>query len=91
MKVFELMQFLSSQDPNAEVLIMSQQRYPFEHAVVGATDRKTLVEEYEEVDEDGAPTCYGKGEAPSDVFIVEGEQLRYGNGAAWEATREARR
>ena len=26
---------------------------------------------------------YEKGTAPSDVFIVEGQQLRYGSKAAW--------
>ena len=39
MKVKELIDLLEEQDPDAEVLIMSQQNWPFENGVYGVTVR----------------------------------------------------
>lgn len=77
MNVQELIDLLEAQDPNAEVLIMTQQNWPFENAVYGVTVRSELTGD----DEGGARPEDG---APNDVFIVEGGQLRYGSKAAWE-------
>ena len=77
MKVSELIELLQDQDPDAEVMIMSQENWPFENAVAGVAVREDC-----EDDEREEPR-YEKGTAPSDVFIVEGQQLRYGSKAAW--------
>ena len=86
MKVAELMRLLAEQDPDAEVLIMSQPRWPFEYSVHGVALRSEI-EQFEQ--EDGATEGRRPdGRAANDVFIVEGQQLRYGSKAAWEvATR----
>lgn len=87
MKVSELIELLEEQDPDAEVLIMSQQNWPFENAVAGVAVREEMLRA--DRDEDGddndaeEPRCE-RGTAPSDVFLVEGEQLRYGSKTAWQ-------
>lgn len=89
MKVSELIEILEDQDPDAEVLIMSQQSWPFENAVHGVAAREDLRDDDDDDDEhdDGRRSTRESG-APSDVFIVEGAQLRYGSKAAWRvATR----
>ena len=80
MKVKELIDILEEQDPDAEVLIMSQQSWPFENGVHGVAVRS----EMDGDDEDGADaTAARDGRATNDVFIVEGSQLRYGSKTAW--------
>jgi hypothetical protein len=92
MKVKELIDILEEQDPDAEVLIMSQQNWPFENGVYGVTARSEM--DGDDEDEDGdnegatAATDARDGRATNDVFIVEGSQLRYGSKTAWDvATR----
>lgn len=92
MKVRDLIEILEDQDPEAEVLIMSQENWPFENAVAGVAVRDDFVDDEEEDDEDedetdeaGTERRYEKGTAANDVFIVEGQQLRYGSKAAWNA------
>ena len=75
MKVAELIEILEGLDQDAEVLIMSQQNWPFELAITGVTTR-------EDLDEDATSR---EGTAANDVFIVDGKQLRYGNRDAWRA------
>ena len=89
MKVSELIELLEDQDPDAEVMIMSQENWPFENAVAGVAVREEFVADDEDCDEDeGEEPRYEKGTAPNDVFLVEGQQLRYGSKAAWRvATR----
>ena len=92
MKVKELIDILEQQDPDAEVLIMSQQNWPFENGVYGVTVRSEVDGNDEDEDgekEDGADTTAARdGRATNDVFIVEGTQLRYGSKTAWDvATR----
>lgn len=89
MKVKELIDILEEQDPDAEVLIMSQQNWPFENGVYGVTVRSEMDGDDEDEDEDGADTAAARdGRATNDVFIVEGSQLRYGSKTAWDvATR----
>jgi hypothetical protein len=81
MQVRDLIELLEDQDPDAEVLIMTQQSWPFENAVAGVASR----EEIAECDEGEAER--EEGTAPNDVFIVEGRQLRYGAKAAWNVAR----
>jgi hypothetical protein len=85
MKVKQLIAILEAHDPEATVLIMSQQSWPSENAVYGVTTRSELEETDEADGEDAdAPAPGRDGRAASDVFIVEGTQLRYGSKTAWE-------
>ena len=84
MKVSELIELLQDQDPDAEVMIMSQENWPFENAVAGVAVREEFVDDDEDCEDDEREEPrYEKGASPSDVFIVEGQQLRYGSKAAW--------
>jgi hypothetical protein len=90
MKVSELIELLEEQDPDAEVLVMSQPNWPFELAVEGVTTRDEMLRaDREERDEDDErEERLDPGTARNDVFIVEGDQLRYGSKTAWTvATR----
>lgn len=83
MKVRELIDILVDLDEEAEVFIMSQQQWPFENALHGVTTRGDISEAVADVDrEDGE---LPKGTATTDVFLVEGTQLRYGSKDAWDA------
>jgi hypothetical protein len=96
MKVHELIAILQELDADADVYIMSQPNYPFEHAVRGVSVREDFTEcddeeEGEGDEEQGAASdrwTARASELPSnDVFILEGEQLRYGSREAWRARR----
>lgn len=51
-------------------------------------DHADVVEDDEDLDDDERDEPrYEKGTAANDVFIVEGQQLRYGSKAAWDAAR----
>jgi len=78
MKVSQLISILSECDPDANVFTMQQPNWPFEYSVAGVSVR----EEFSNLDEDELPA----GCAPSDVFLVEGSQLRYGSRDAWSTT-----
>jgi hypothetical protein len=85
MKVSELIELLQDQDPDAEVMIMSQESWPFENAVAGVAVREEFVDDDDEdcEDDEREEPRYEKGTAANDVFLVEGQQLRYGSKAAW--------
>ncbi len=83
MKVAELIEILEDMDPDAEVLIGSQENWPFEYDVAGVVTREEVVGESDDEEE----PRYGEGLAASDVFIVEGTQLRYGSNRMWAAAR----
>lgn len=90
MKVSELIELLEEQDPDAEVLVMSQPNWPFELGISGVTTRDEMLRaDAEERDEDDERAeRLDPGTARNDVFIVEGDQLRYGSKTAWNvATR----
>lgn len=84
MKVHELISMLEDLDPEADVLIMSQENWPFECSVRGVVERQAIGRGDEDEDGDSDGEC--EDGAPNDVFLVEGRQLRYGSKAAWEAT-----
>lgn len=88
MKVKELIEILQDLEPDAQVLIMSQQSWPFENSVCGVAVREEFNDDDEE-DEGDEPEerSYERGTSANDVFIVEGQQLRYGSKAAWGAAR----
>ena len=90
MKVHELIEILEELDPEARVYVMSQQSWPFEVAIHGVAVR----EDFTEADDEEPPAeehdRWGASEGTlpsSDVFIVEGGQLRYGSKDAWDAAR----
>lgn len=90
MKVKELMEILEEQDPDAEVLIMGQESWPFENGIHGVTVRSEIEESDDDDDDDDETPAERRpdGRAANDVFIVEGRQLRYGSKTAWDvATR----
>jgi hypothetical protein len=84
MKVKDLIELLEDLDPEANVLIASQPNWPFEYSVAGVAVREDVGDDEDEGDEEKlyADGCHG-----SDVFIVEGEQLRYGSKAVWDAAQ----
>jgi hypothetical protein len=82
MQVRDLIELLEDQDPEAEVLLMTQQSWPFENAVAGVASREDIVQD--DPDEDAGTD---DGAARNDVFIVEGSQLRYGSKAAWNVAQ----
>jgi ribosomal protein L12E/L44/L45/RPP1/RPP2 len=86
MKVSELIELLEEQDPDAEVLVMMQQRSPFECALAGVTTRDEIERadrEEDDEDDDAEEEPRERGTAKSDVFLVEGGQLRCGSETAW--------
>lgn len=87
MTVQDLIDSLSDFDPDAEVKLMSQQSWPFENEIHGITDRADLERSGKESDDEFDPDAKEKDdsddEAPADVFIVEGNQLKYGDKNAW--------
>jgi len=98
MTVNELLGLLQDCDGDAEVRIMSQEGWPFENAVAGIAVRGDFAgdecdcdhgsdEPHEEgcsAEHDGE---YTDGLAGNDVFIVEGQQERYGSKDAWAVAR----
>ena len=80
MKVSELIEILSEMDPDANVLLVTQQNWPFENSVKGVCQREDVQDMDETEDEPNTLPA-------NDVFLVEGEQLRYGNKMAWDAAR----
>lgn len=92
MTVNELRELLEGCDPEAEVRIMSQESWPFENAIRGVAVREDFAGEACECEphEEGCPAeddAAPENRAANDVFIVEGEQERYGDKSAWEVLR----
>ena len=86
MKVKELIEILEDMDQEASVFLASQPNWPFEYSVAGVAVREDFSGDDDE-DGGGEERAYERGTAASDVFIVEGQQLRYGSKAAWSAAR----
>jgi hypothetical protein len=67
-----------------------QQNWPFELSLAGVTTREEMLRadrDEDDGDDDEEPRLE-RGTAKNDVFLVEGEQLRYGSKTAWSvATR----
>jgi hypothetical protein len=88
MKVSELIEILEEQNPDAEVLVMSQESWPFEMGIHGVTTRDEILransdgDDGDDADDDDEELADGL--ARSDVFLVEGRQLRYGSKTAWD-------
>ena len=80
--VGELIDLLEQYDRDAQVLLMTQKSWPFENAIEGVISREEVMERNRE--EDGEDVIPREGEEKSDVFILEGTQLRYGSKNAWD-------
>jgi hypothetical protein len=95
MKVKELIEMLAECDEDAEVYLMSQSGWPFEMTVHGVAVREDFAErgDEDESDEGSAAPARDRWTAldsklpGNDVFIVEGQQTRYGSSEAWNAAR----
>jgi hypothetical protein len=83
MKVRELMELLRRQDPDAEVCMVTQPNWPIEHSVAGVVVRSDLFD----ADVEPGTERYEDGTSASDVVLVEGAWLRYGQRIAWKAIR----
>ena len=94
MTVNELMGYLEELDGEAEVRILSQENWPFECSIRGVVTREQVTAECEcdrRFDEPHVEECdsfgdeeYAAGLQANDVFIVEGQQERYGDKRAWQ-------
>jgi hypothetical protein len=79
-KVCELIEYLEGCDPMANVLLVTQQRYPLEHALRGVTTRERTAH-YSERDGYELPDRASL----TDVFLVQGSDIRHGMRDAWDA------
>jgi len=79
MKVRELIEELQCLDQEAEVLIAEQPNWPFEYSIDGVVTREMAMM-YSDEDEQLSPNT-----SMSDVFLLEGTQLRYASKRLWDA------
>ncbi|MCA9608163.1 MAG: hypothetical protein KC619_21285 [Myxococcales bacterium] len=93
MKVSQLIQILSELDEDGDVYVMLQPSWPFECGIAGVAVRADFTECEEDEPEDLARVRSDRWGAPpellpgNDVFIVAGDQTRYGNAGAWDVAR----
>ena len=71
--VGELIEYLEDYDEDLPIRIMSQPSWPFEHSIQGVVAR-----------EDINPDSEGGREKENCLFILEGNQLCYGDKNAWD-------
>jgi hypothetical protein len=76
MKVKTLIELLQCCDREAEAVLNTQANYPMEHRIAGIARR-------DDCHAVSGQERYEDGTAPSDVILVEGAWLRYGERAAW--------
>jgi hypothetical protein len=72
MKVKQLIDALRDCDPDAEVLIATEDRIPWECRVAGVCTRGDIILDTDEKDDEPE-----KGIKDTDVIIATGDQLRY--------------
>ena len=93
MKVHQLIEILDELDSDGDVYIMVQPEWPFECAVRGVAIR----EDFMDTDGDDEAT-HGSGDRwttpasmlpRNDIFLVAGEQVRYGDARAWDVVRRS--
>ena len=70
---------------DVEVRLMTQQNYPFENELAGATCLRDIRERDElESDDDEHPERFDADGDPAEVvYLLEGRQLGYGTQTAW--------
>lgn len=86
MKVKELMELLAGCNAEATVTLMTQPGYPHEHSIAGLSTREECDARWCE-EWGGTAPRYEEDTGPGDIILLEGAWLRYGNRAAWRATR----
>lgn len=80
MTVQELIDRLEDFDPDTEIRLMTQQSWPFENSIRGLCDGRDLKDE--DPCDPGEDDCAQRN--PEEIiYIVEGDQLGYGNKNAW--------
>lgn len=87
MTVGELIELPQHDDPDARILTISQQSWPFEYEIKGLAIREEIIRVEREENGDDEDDEYDhdkRGTALTDILIVEGQQLRYGSKAAWD-------
>ena len=77
--IARLKQYRADLGGDAEVRLMTQQIWPFENAIVGLTSGAEINAEDPGDDDDV--------EDEGVLYVVEGDQLRYGSTRAWEVAR----
>ena len=92
MRVSELMEILETMNPDAAVWLAVQPEYPFEVALAGVCERRDFADcddnAAEDIAADSDRWSASESELPaSDVLILAGSQVRYGNKLAWDAAR----
>lgn len=83
MTVARLIEVLSEYPEDAVVHIMTQESWPFENTIAGVVSREEFLDHDEELDE----MDIKEGRKTTDVFLLEGSQLRYGRKDAWQVCR----
>ena len=70
---------------DVEVRLMTQQNYPFENELAGATCLRDIHErdEVDSDDDDNPERFEPEGEPAEVVYLLEGRQLGYGTQTAW--------
>ncbi len=92
MKVKDLIELLEGMDEDADVYLMGQPNYPFEHGIAGVCQRGDFAGEDEDDDCEARVDRWAASDdalPKNDVFLCEGSQLRYGNKDAWDACNGA--
>ena len=79
MTVGELKELLDQYEDECKIFIMEQPSWPFENGIAGTVQRDEFDQEDDECRRPDDKT------QATDVFILEGPQLRYGSKDAWEA------
>ncbi len=87
MRVKELMEVLKDLEPDAQVIIASQPNWPFEVELTCVVTRAECEER--DAESQQRPTL-DRGMAPTDVLLVEGQQLRYGSKTPFLLARRPR-
>lgn len=93
MKVRDLIDILETMDPDADAFLLVQPSYPFEVHLTGVCQRSDFAEETRDSGEPGGAAVgdrwqLAEADLPgNDVFLLAGDQVRYGNKAAWDAAR----
>jgi hypothetical protein len=80
MRVADLIEYLESQNPDADVRMQVQPNWPFETTISGACTQSCLLA----IDGDSFDPTEPGATKPDTVFLIQGSQLKYGNKAAWE-------
>jgi len=82
MTVEELIERLGEYDGDAKVRLMAQPNYPFEYGIRGlASTSEISGYHYEHNDGDASD----EGTPEEIIYLVEGEQIGYGQKDAWDA------